>query len=771
MIRTILPIEGHAERASAAAGSSGLQAGLKALLPGSPRPVGAALAAMTAASLIATPAVAQETTDDGEIIDVVTILGDPNRVTEIAGSAQYFGPEDLEVFAHADIMRVLRAAPGVYLQEEEGYGLRPNIGIRGSGLDRSSRIALLEDGVLIAPAPYAASSAYYFPTQQRMHAVEVLKGPSAIGVGARTVGGAINMISTPIPSETGGRLDVRAGEDATYNGIARYGYRAERYGWLLETAQQSTDGFKTIDAPGDFDAGYRLQDYMAKFRVNSAPGADVYHSLDLKLGYTEQASDETYLGLTDEDFAEDPYRRYAASQDDVIDTNHRQVQLAWTIDADGPWQAEVIAYQNEFERNWYKTRNVNGVGISSILSDPTTYAAELAILKGATSADDAVVKRNNNRDYYSRGLQGRLYYDTRVGATDIGLTFGARLHEDEEDRFQDQDAYRMEDGILVRTTDGEPGTTTNRISTAEVLAGFVEAEIGFGDWVVTPGLRYETIDLVREDYSTDNPDRSLGPTRVRENTVDVFIPGMGALYQIGDNWRLLAGVHRGFNPPGPGSEADEEESWNYEAGVRWGENGRSFEAIWFLNDYENLVGTVTASTGGSGNIGDQFDGGEATVSGLELTGAWSLLDPFGRRIEMPLSLAYTWTATAEFDNSFESGYDPWGEVEAGDELPYIPEHQLRASAGLAAERWSIDVAASYTGETRTTAGSGAIGPREGVDSFVVWDLAAGWQLRPDLRATFRVDNLFDKEYAVARRPAGLRPGRSRTAFLGFSWDI
>ncbi|WP_405219728.1 TonB-dependent receptor family protein [Lentisalinibacter sediminis] len=744
------------------------KSGLKALLQG-------AIGAVIPLALIATPAIAQETTDEGEVIDVVTILGNPNQVSDIAGSAKYFSPEDLEVFANADIMRVLRAAPGVYLQEEEGYGLRPNIGIRGSGLDRSGRIALLEDGVLIAPAPYSAPSAYYFPTQQRMHALEVLKGPSSIGVGARTIGGAINMISTPIPSATGGRLEVRAGEDTTLQGIARYGYRAERYGWLLETAQQYTDGFKTIDAPRDFDAGYRLQDYMAKFRVNSAPGSDLYQSLDLKLGYTEQASDETYLGLTDEDFAEDPYRRYAASQNDVIDTNHRQVQLSWTIDPTGPWYGEVTAYRNDFERNWYKLSSVNDIGISSILSDPGTYAAELAILEGATSADDALEKRNNNREYYSQGLQARVGYDWAVGGADIGLTFGLRIHEDEEDRFQDDDGYRMEDGLLVLTTDAEPGTATNRVSTAEVLAGFVNAEISVGDWVLSPGFRYETIDLVREDYSTDNTDRSIGPTRVRENSVDVFIPGMGALYHIGENWRLLAGVHRGFNPPGPGSTADEEESWNYEFGVRWGENGRSFEAIGFVNDYENLVGTVTASTGGSGNIGDQFDGGEATVSGLELTGAWNLYEPFGNRlgngIQMPLSLAYTWTATAEFDNSFESGFDPWGEVEAGDELPYIPEHQLRATAGLAAERWSLDIAASYTDETRTTAGSGDLGPREGVDSFVIWDLAAGWQVRPDLRATFRVDNLFDKEYAVARRPAGLRPGRSRTAFIGFTWDI
>lgn len=701
-------------------------------------------------------------------IEYVTVIGSKNNALQEAGSADFISTEDLEQFLFTDALRVLRQAPGIYVQEEEGFGLRPNIGIRGSGADRSSRISLLEDGVLIAPAPYSAPSAYYFPSQQRMSAVEVLKGPSAIRVGSRTVGGAINFVSTPIPDDNQGELTALYGTDNTNQLLARYGGKSDNLGYLVEFTNYASDGFKFIPNITRHADGFDLQDYLAKFSYDLAGSNGANNHFEIKLSKTEQDANSSYLGLTAEDFAINPYQRYAASEIDNIKTDHEQVQLNYVYTpASATWQLGVAAYNNEFARNWYKLHTTSTAGLSAILDDTTTYATEFSWLTGSSdSPDDALQIRNNNRTYYSRGVQAEFNTESYVGASAILWNAGVRLHKDQEDRFQDQDGYRMQNGRLVLTSDGVPGSTTNRVSEAKANSIYLSTDISNGAWSVKPGIRYESIELERNDYSTADPTRAAGPTDIRENKVNIFIPGLGFTYQLNDNLLLLAGAHKGFNPPSPGSSSEEEESNNFEFGFRYDNDNFLAEVIGFYNDYKNIVGTVTASTGGTGSIGDQFDGGEATVNGIEidLERTYSL----SNGLMLPLRFVHTWTNSFEFDNSFASGFEPWGDVIEGDEFPYIAEHQFQISAGIEGNKWSTQVQANYTGERRTLAGQDNDNL---LDSHFVMDLSADYYVSDDIRLFSRIENLLDKEYVAAARPYGLRPGKSRAVLLGVNYKF
>jgi Fe(3+) dicitrate transport protein len=50
-------------------------------------------------------------------------------------------------------------------------------------------------------------------------------------------------------------------------------------------------------------------------------------------------------------------------------------------------------------------------------------------------------------------------------------------------------------------------------------------------------------------------------------------------------------------------------------------------------------------------------------------------------------------------------------------------------------------------------------------------MVAAWQFTSQLSTYVKVDNLFDETYIAARRPAGVRPGLPRTAYLGLTYRL
>ena len=190
-----------------------------------------------------------------------------------------------------------------------------------------------------------------------MESLEIAKGSSQIKYGPRTNGGVLNLISNSIPSDFRLRTTLGLGTDDARKITASLGDSARNFGWTVETYQMQTDGFKELDGGGN--TGFDLEDYLGKFRVNTSPTARVYQELEVKLGKTDQVSHETYLGLTDADFERTPFRRYAASQQDVFRSGHEQYQ-ARHLFALPKFDLTTVVYRNNFRRNWVKLQSVAG---------------------------------------------------------------------------------------------------------------------------------------------------------------------------------------------------------------------------------------------------------------------------------------------------------------------------------------------------------------------------------------------------------------------------
>jgi Fe(3+) dicitrate transport protein len=205
---------------------------------------------------------------------------------------------------------------------------------------------------------------------------------------------------------------------------------------------------------------------------------------------------------------------------------------------------------------------------------------------------------------------------------------------------------------------------------------------------------------------------------------------------------------------------------NYEAGLRFKQNALKAEAIGFFTDYENLLGADTFSAGGGGALGDQFNGGGVHVSGLEAALRYDVSQLLANSsYRYPITATYTYTQT-EFQSSFNSSFSEWGNVREGDELPYIPPHQLYISAGVEQDDWAASVGMKYTDQMRTVAGSGALTENNSTDSSTVFDLNGEVEVVEGARLFGTVHNLFEEEYIAAARPAGLRPGAPQIVFVG-----
>jgi Fe(3+) dicitrate transport protein len=699
----------------------------------------------------------------------VNVVGGTSVVERIPGAAHVIGPTEMSrvQMATDDINQMLRQVPGLNLQEEDGYGLRPNIGIRGTGSDRSSKITLMEDGVLIAPAPYAAPAAYYSPIPGRMESLEVRKGSSQIKYGPITTGGVLNYVSTSIPSNLTLRSTLSGGGDSTRKIAASVGDSHGRVGWLLETFQFRTNGFKELDGGGD--TGVDLENYLGKLRFNTVPTPDGYQEFEIKLARTEQLGDETYLGLVDADFARTPLRRYAASQMDVFDSTHTQYQ-ARHLFARARWDLTTVAYRNNFHRAWYKLESVMGSGLSAVLRSPDQQAERLSVLRGGDSAPNALVVRNNNRTYFSGGVQSVFATSTTTGRLRHHVEIGARYHQDEEDRFQQDDGYQMLNGRMFLTRAGAPGSQTNQVVGVTALAGFVSDTIAAGRWTISPGLRYESLDLERLTFATSDPGRT-GTHATLATRVTAAIPGVGVSYTFRPGAAFFGGLHRGFAPPGPGAAegTEVEHSVNYEIGTRLHRGAADLELVGFFNDYGNLLGRDTLATGGTGD-GDLFNGGDARVYGLEATAGWNPAARFGLSSSLPIRLTYSFTK-AEFRHAFQSQFAPWGNVQVGDELPYVPRHQLHASLETDHRVWRARVEAYHVGRMRTLAGQGPYLAADSTDAYSVLSVSGDYELRKGVRVFASLQNVTDNVYIVSRHPAGVRPGLPRLFQAGLKIDL
>ena len=705
--------------------------------------------------------------DSEEVIESVTIIGSKEDVKNLPGSGAVISNEDLQKAMDTDIQKILTAVPGVYMRTEEGYGLRPNISIRGTAIERSGKVTIMEDGVLVAPSPYTSSAAYYFPTTARIHSVEVLKGPAVVSQGPQTIGGAINLISTPIPEVNSGKFVQEIGENGMARTHAYYGATQGNFGALVEVHEHSSDGFDSIANVGG-DTGFDKSDLMIKARYSSGN-----HTLTLKRVDLDENSDQSYVGLSQESFMSNPRMRYGATAYDEMMNDGEQTSLTYVGDFDN-FNVVFTSWQNDYHRDWFKVSDFNNLkahgeddDINELISNANNGSSNAqAILDGELPVQ--IEYKHNNRFYKNEGYQFRLSTEIGIHA----LTIGYRDMEDSESRVQAHEyADQSADGSLSALY-GYVGLSgsNNRLRESSATSYYLEDTMDFGRLALTVGYRSEDYDQRHRRWSdAAGPNLTevrTGPADVRDTMAynDHTTSSIGATYDLNDTMTLVAGFHEGMTPM---FGADPEEADNMELGVRYSEGTTNIEAFYFASDYSRLAAECTLVSGASCNPDESaiFSGGAAEVSGLEFSGSWMLQGDNG--VMYPISVNYTST-DATFKNSSDSDY--FGTVAAGDDLPYIPDSQSSIVLGFINDN-------GLSGNARLVNVGGscslaACGVYNKIESHSYLDLNLRKALNDSMSVYLILENTLDSEDLISRAPSeGARSQKPRTMKVGFSYNF
>ena len=716
-------------------------------------------------------------------IEPEVISGGAEATVELTGSGYFVTAGDIRDQNYVNVNRVLARVPGVYVREEDGAGLFPNISIRGVDGTRSEKITIMEDGILQAPAPYSAPAAYYSPNVARMAGVEILKGSSQIAYGPQTTGGVINYLSTPIPEREQFYLRSTYGSNNTAQIHSHYGNKIETeagtLGYLAEIYYKRSDGFRTIEgAPGfgigqSDQTGYKVIEPMIK--LSWEPNTLIEQKIEFKYGFTDVDADESYLGLTEGDLAVNPYRRYAGSFLDNIQTQQHRTYLKHSIAITDDFDVQFAAYYNQFERDWFKIRQVNGVSLHTTVG-PTGVPANLATLRG--QAPGVLGYRHNARTYESYGGQFNSEYRFELGNTDHTLDFGVREHRDEIRRFQENTNVTLAAGAAPVITNLGPGSGGNRLQRSDATAVWLQDTIEIGALTLTPGIRHEAVRIRYNDFQNN---ANNIPTAAQNGDVDWTLLALGFNYEINETHSIFGGVHQGVAVPSPRNilraGVETEESLAYELGIRHQSENFNAELVGFLTDFDNIIGTSAGL--GLGNRAVP-NAGTATVQGFEALVSY---DPFqDRAIRMPLFLSLTYTDTTLHETLVAGGGEniygdgTGGPGIPGAMLPYIPEWKVATGIGLESKDWGIDLTATYVSDAFGTAlnsPSPVTSSRQGlIDGGTIVDLSGYYQINDQARFVAGVHNLFEELMVTSRIPEGPRVNAPREFFVGFEilWE-
>ena len=668
------------------------------------------------------------------------VSGNAERLRRLPGSVDVVDRDTLNRANVVTTNEALRKIPGLNVRDEEGLGLRPNIGIRGLNPTRSNKVLLLEDGIPLTYAPYGDNASYYHPPIERFERVEVFKGGAQIGYGPQTISGLVNYITPAPPARHAGAVHVAGGNRAYFNGHMNYGNTIGHTGFLVDYMRKQADGSRE-------NLHSELNDVNLK--LTRTVGANQVWTL--RNNYYSEDSNITYSGLRQAEWDANPRANPFKNDFFYVDRYGTSATHGYTFN--GNVALTTNAYFTSFRRHWWRQSSNSGQRPNDS-GDPNCG--------GMANLNTTCGNEGRLRQYYTFGVEPRFRVHHRALGIVGEADFGMRVHFEHQNR-------RQENGATPTARSGQ--LVEHNLRSNQAYSTFALNRFLFGSWTVTPGVRVEHVRFER----TNQLPAANGATGKTDLTQ--VIPGIGVSHTAGSRVTTFAGVHRGFAPPrtedviglnGGVIDLDSELSWNYEVGARTElARGVRVDGTFFWMDYENQI--VQASL--AGGVGATLTNGGSTFhQGMEVVGRIDSAPMLDSMHNVSLRLAYTHVPVAKFTGMRFSNIPGFATTAiTGNRLTYAPEHLVSVGVGYA-QPSGLDLllevvrTSDQFGDDLNTVAGTADGQRGLIPAATHVNTAVNYDLG---RATvfFTIKNLLDDTFIVDRS-RGILPSMPRLLQVG-----
>lgn len=722
------------------------------------KPTCLAAALMSPLALMST---AQAASNEAVTLTAVSVSGIlPDDLEAVPGSFAVVDERTLRERQPFSVKEALHAVPGLHIVDEDSFGLGLNIGVRGLDPRRTSRTLLMEDGMPLFLAPYGDPSAHYSTPLDRVRRIEVVKGSGQVLYGPQTIGGMINFVTRPVPTDgVAGSVTATVGNNAFNSLHANIGVGGERGGIMLDALQKQGDGVRD-------NHDFRIQEYTLKGQLNVAQG----HTLVGKVGYYREDSNISETGLGAVEWQEDKFQA-PTGKNDEFRHERTSLQLQHIFDIKEGVKLSTQLYHAHAERASFRQINEPGEAGGRSRLERCPGGVDNTNLANA----DLCGGRWRPREYSYWGIEPRLDLNHRLFGIDNVAVLGLRHHEEDITRKQ----FRGNTPEFQSLGYAKSAALPREHIEIDVEARSYYAQNTFylGDWSLTPGLRLEEV-RIRTDVRRADGESHSNPEAKLNNRFTKLLPGIGLAWNGLANTTVFAGVHKGFAPPRPDRDIDAdgpdsavvsktrpEESTNWELGVRSSYfRGVTTEATLFDTRFDEVV------IGGA-TPGTFVNGGKSRQAGLELAGRVDFGKIFGTAHNVYLTAAYTNLFTAEFRKD-----DAAQGIRSGNRLPYAPKHLASVSAGYQHPsgidaRLGVDHVSRQYSDGANTRQEDLSGMEGTIPAYTLLNASVSYT-PPGRGYTVFLSgqNLANREYLVSRVD-GKVAGRERQIFGGVRYSF